>query len=134
MQPCFGEDILEVHYINTDCSTFSFKPNKSLIEDLKHFEKDFGFSDSDTSREPYSEEKKTVGKMKLETVLEIHPDEAVFFSSKTYFINKKQKKIRIASINDCTNIKKYNQVVYTYRLKTKEKEYDVNYSFRNNIT
>ena len=35
MQSCFGEDNLELHFLDTDCFIFSFKPIKSLIEDLK---------------------------------------------------------------------------------------------------
>ena len=47
MQPYFGEDNLELHYLDTDSFIFSFKPIKSLIEDLKHFKEDFDFSDLD---------------------------------------------------------------------------------------
>ena len=54
MQPYFGEDNLELHYLDTDSFIFSFKPIKSLIEDLKHFQKDFDFSDLDPSHELYS--------------------------------------------------------------------------------
>ena len=35
MQPYFGEDKLELHYLETDSFIFSFKPIKSQIEDLK---------------------------------------------------------------------------------------------------
>ena len=45
MQPYFGEDNLELHYLDTDSFRFSFKPIISLIEDLKHFKEDFDFSD-----------------------------------------------------------------------------------------
>ena len=37
MQPYFGEDNLELHYLDTDSFIFSFKPIKSLIEDLNLF-------------------------------------------------------------------------------------------------
>ena len=68
MQPYFGENNLELHYLDTDSFIFSFKPIKSLIEDLKHFEDDFDFSDLDPSHELYSKDnKKVIGKMKLET-------------------------------------------------------------------
>ena len=33
----FGEDTLELHFLDTDSFIFSFKPIKSLTEDLKHF-------------------------------------------------------------------------------------------------
>ena len=47
MQPYFGKGNLELHYLDTDSFIFSFKPIKSLIEDLKHFKDDFDFSDLD---------------------------------------------------------------------------------------
>ena len=59
---------MELLYLDTDSFIFSFKPIKSLIEDLKHFKEDFDFSNLDPSHELYSEDnKKVVGKMKLET-------------------------------------------------------------------
>ena len=79
MQPFFGEDNLELHYLDTDSFIFSFKPIKSLIEDSEHFKKNFDFSDLDPSHELYSEaNKKVVGKIKLETAPELDLDEAVF--------------------------------------------------------
>ena len=91
MQPYFGEDNLELHYLDTDSFIFSFKPIKSLIEDLKHFKEDFDFSDLVPSRELYSEaNKKVIGKMKLETAPEPDLDEAVFLRSKSYSFNIKQ--------------------------------------------
>ena len=51
MQPYFGEDILELHYLDTGSFIFSFKPIKNLIEYLKHFKEDFDFSDLDPSHE-----------------------------------------------------------------------------------
>ena len=35
MQPYFGKDNLELHHLDTDSFTFSFKPIKSSIDDLK---------------------------------------------------------------------------------------------------
>ena len=35
MQPYFGKNNLELHYLDTDSFIFSFKPIKSLFEDLK---------------------------------------------------------------------------------------------------
>ena len=83
MQPYFGEDNLQLHYLDTDSFIFSFKPIKSLIENLKHFKEDFDFSDLDLSHELYSEENKVIGKMKLETAPELDLDEAVFLRSKS---------------------------------------------------
>ena len=39
MQPFFGEDNLELHYLDTDSFIFSFKPIQSLIEDSNSSEK-----------------------------------------------------------------------------------------------
>ena len=91
MQPYFREENLELQYLDTDSFIFSFKPIKSLIEDLKHFKEDFDFSDLDPSHELYSEgNKKVIGKMKLETAPELDLDEAVFLRSKSYSLNIKQ--------------------------------------------
>ena len=60
MQPYFGEENLELPYLDTDSFIFSLKPNKSLIEDLKIFKEDFDFSDLDPSLELYSEANKKV--------------------------------------------------------------------------
>ena len=93
MQPYFGEDTLELHYLDTDSFIFSFKPIKSLIEDLKLFKDDLDFSDLDPSHELYSNEnKKVIGKMKLETLPELDLDEAVFLGSKSYSLIVKQNK------------------------------------------
>ena len=63
---------------------FSFKPIKGLIEIFKHFKEDFDSSDLDTSHELYSEDnKKVIGKMKLEKAPEKDLDETVFLGSKS---------------------------------------------------
>ena len=56
---------LELHYIDTDSIIFTFGPIKGLIEDLKDLKEVFN--------------RTVVGKMKLETTLEIDLEEAVFF-------------------------------------------------------
>ena len=79
MQPYFGDDNLELHYLDTDSFIFSFEPFKTLIEYIKYFKEDFGFSDLDPSHELYSEDnEKVIGKMKLEPAPELVIDEAVF--------------------------------------------------------
>ena len=91
MQPYFGVDNLELHYLDTDSFKISFKPIKSLIEDLKPFKDDFDFSDLDPSHEIYSKDnKKIIGKMKLETLPELKLYEAVFLRSKSYCLIIKQ--------------------------------------------
>ena len=91
-QPCFGEDNLELHYLDTHPFVTSFKSIKSLIEDSNYFKEDFDFSDLDPSHELYSEDnKKVIGKMKLETAPELDLDEGVFLRSKSFSLNFKQK-------------------------------------------
>ena len=130
MQPYFGEDNLELHYLHTDSFIFSFKPIKSLIEDLKRFKEDFDFSDLDPSHELYSEDnKKVIGKMKLETLPELDLDEALFLRSKSFSPKIKQ---------NCSHGKhkgvqdhiKYTLEDYKYFLENKEIKYGDNYSFR----
>ena len=58
MQPYFGKDNLELHYLHTYSFLFSFKPIKSLMKGLKFFKEDFDFSDLDPSHEFYSEDNK----------------------------------------------------------------------------
>ena len=53
MQPYFGEDRLELHYLDTETFIFSFKPIESLFENLKYFTEDFDFSDLDPTHELY---------------------------------------------------------------------------------
>ena len=101
MQSYFGEDNLELHYLDTDSFIFSFKPIKNSIDDLKHFKEDFDFSDLDPSRELYSEaNKKVIGKMKLETAPELDLDEAVFLRSKSYSLIL-NKTVHIVNTKEC---------------------------------
>ena len=132
MQPYFGEDNLELHYLDTDSFIFSFKPIKSLIEDLKHFKDDFDFSDLDPSHELYSNEnKKVIAKMKLETLPELDLYEAVFLRSKSYSLNIKQNKSHCKH-KGVQDHNKYTLEDYKYCLENNEIKYGVNYSFRSN--
>ena len=132
MQTSFGEDNLELHYLDTDSFIFSFKPIKNLIEDLKHFKEDFDFSDLDPSHELYSEaNKKVFGKMKLETAPELDIDEAVFLRSKSYSYNIKQNSSHCKH-KGVQDHNKYTLEDYKYCLENNEIKYSVNYSFRSN--
>ena len=128
----FGEDNLELHYLDTDSFIFSFKAIKILIEDLKHFKEDFDFSDLDASHELYSEaNKKVINKMKLETVPELDIDEAVFSRSKSYSYNIKQNSSHCKH-KGVQDHNKYTLEDYKYSLDNNEFKYGVNYSFRSN--
>ena len=132
MQPYFGEDNLELHFLDTDSFIFSFKPIKSLIGDLKHFKDDFDFSDLDPSHELYSEtNKKVIGKMKLETAPELDLDEGVFLRSKSYSLNNKQNSSHCKH-KGVQDHNKFTLEEYKYCLENNEIKYGVNYSFRSN--
>ena len=132
MQPYFGEDNLELHYLDTDFFIFSFKPFKRLIEDLKHFTEDFDFRDLDPSHELYSEvNKKVIGRNKMETSPEIDSNEAVFLESKAYSLNIKQT----SSNYKHKGVQDHNKDTledYKYCLENNQIKYGVNYSFRSN--
>ena len=101
MQPYFGEENLELHYLDTDSFKFSFKSIKNLIEDSKYVKEDFNFSDLDPSHELPSEyNKKDIGKLKLETLPELDLDEAVFLRSKSYSL-KINKRVHIVNTKEC---------------------------------
>ena len=132
MQPYFGEDNLELHYLDTDSFIFSFKPIKSLLEDFKHFKEDFDFSDLDPSHELYSKEnKKVIGKMKLEALPELDLDEAVFLRSKSHSLNFKQNNSHCKH-KGVQDHNKYTLEDYKYCLENNEIKYGINYSLRSN--
>ena len=132
MQPYFGGDYMELHYLDTDSFIFSFKPIKSLIEDLKYFKEDFDFSDLDPSHELYAEaNKKVIGKMRLETAPELDLDEAVLLRSKYYSLNIKQNSSHCKH-KGVQDHNKYTLEDYKYCLENNETKYGVNYSFRIN--
>ena len=132
MQPYFGEDNLELHYLDTDSFIFSIKPIKNLIEDLKYFKEDFDFSDLDPSHELYStDNKKAIGKLKLETSPELDLDEAVFLRSKSYSLISEQNRSQYKH-KGVQDHNKYTLEGYKYCLENIEIKYGVNYSFRSN--
>ena len=130
MQPYFGADNFELHYLDTDSFIFSFKPIERLIKFLKHFKEDFDFSDLDPSHELYSKNnKKVIGKMKLETAPELDLDETVFSRSKPYSLNIKQNSSHCKH-KGVQDHNKYTLEGYKYCLGNNEIKYAVNYSFR----
>ena len=67
LEPYFGEDKLQLHYIGTDCFVLSIDSDNTN-NDLKDLENIFDFSNLDNNRELYStKHKKLVGKFKTET-------------------------------------------------------------------
>ena len=102
LQPYFGQEYLQLHYIDTDGMFLSMK-TKDIIKDLKNLEDTFDFSNLDKNHELYSEKnKKRLGFFKIETSLNIWIDELVCLRSKAYSfkcINNDENKIKIKGIS-----------------------------------
>ena len=84
IQPYFGQDNLQLHYIDTDGMILSMK-TKDIAKDLKNLEEIFDFSNLAENHELYSEKnKKVVGKFKNKCPRKIWIDEFICLRSKTY--------------------------------------------------
>ena len=91
LQPYFGQENLQLHYLDTDGMILSMK-TENIIKDLKNLEDIFDFSNSDENHELYSEKnKKVIGKFKIETPKNICIDEFVCLRSKAYSFECKNK-------------------------------------------
>ena len=110
LQPYFGQENLQLHYIDTDGMSLSMK-TKDIIEDLKNLEDIFDFSNLDKNHELYSEKnKKVIGKFKIETPKNIWIDEVVCLRSKAYSFkyndnNESKNKIKGSSKYQSKHIK-----------------------------
>ena len=92
LQPYFGQENLQLHYVDTD-GMFSSMKTKDIIKDLKNLEDIFDFSNLDKNHELYSEKnKKVIGKFKLETPKNIWIGEFVCLRSKAYSFKCKDNK------------------------------------------
>ena len=86
LQPYFGQENLQLHYIDTDGMFLSIK-TKDIIKDLKNLEDIFDFSNLDENHELYSEKnKKVIGKFKIATPKNIWIDEICLFEIKGLFV------------------------------------------------
>ena len=84
LQPSFGQEILQLHYIDTDGKIFSMK-TENIIDDIKNIKDVFDFSNLDKNLELYSNKnKKVIGKFKIGTLKNIWIDEFVALRSKMY--------------------------------------------------
>ena len=108
--PYFGQENLQLHYIDTDGMILSIK-TKDIIKDFKNLEDIFDFSNLDKNHELYSERnKKVIAKFKLETPKNFWIDEFVCLRSKAYSfkckINDENKnKIKTISKSESRHIK-----------------------------
>ena len=98
LQPYFGQENLQLHYIDTDGMFLSMK-TKDIIKDLKKLENIFDFSNLDENHELFSNKnKKVIGKFKIETPKNIWIDEFVCLRSKAYSFECKDKNEDIIKI------------------------------------
>ena len=103
LQPYFGQENLQLHYIDTDGMILSLK-TKDIIKGLKNLEDIFDFSNLDENHELFSERnKKVIGKFKIETPKNIWIDEFVCLRSKAYSF---KCKVNIESKNKIKGISK----------------------------
>ena len=102
LQPYFGQENLQLHYIDTDGMFLSMK-TKDIIKDLKNLEEIFDFSNLDENHELFSHKnKKIIGKFKIETPKNIWIDEFVCLRSKAYSFkckNNDENKNKIKGIS-----------------------------------
>ena len=92
LQPYFGQENLQLHYVDTDGMILSMK-TKDIIKDLKNLEDIFDFSNLDENHELFSNiNKKVIGKFKIETPKNVIIDEFVCLRSKAYSFKCKDNK------------------------------------------
>ena len=84
LQPFFGQEIFQSHYIDTEAFVLSLI-TEDIIIDLKNLGGIFDFSSIDENHELFSiKNKKVVGKFKIETPEKIWIDECICLRSKMY--------------------------------------------------
>ena len=91
LQRSFGQENLQLHYIDTDGMFLNLK-TEIIIKELQKLEDIFDFSILDENHELFSERnKKIIGKFKIETPKSVWMDEFVCLRSKTYSFKCKDK-------------------------------------------
>ena len=84
LQPYFGQEIIHLHYMDTDSLVLSVS-TKDIIKDLKNLEDIFDFSNLDKNHELFSNKnKKVISEFKIETPKTIWIDEFICLKSKMY--------------------------------------------------
>ena len=83
LQPYFGLENLQLHYMDSDSFVLSVK-TKDIIKDLKNLEDLFDLSNLKESHELFSSKKNVIGKFKIETPKNIWIDEFIALRSKCY--------------------------------------------------
>ena len=93
LQSHFGEDKLQLHYMDTDSFVLSIKIRDSLENHLEQLNDHFDFSNLDKTHSLYSRKnEKVVGKFKIETGPYLTIDKFVALASKlySYTVNEKE--------------------------------------------
>ena len=110
LQPYFGEENIQLHYMDCDSFVLSIK-TQNIINDLKNLEDLFDFSNLNKNHELFSNKnKKVVGKFKIETPENIWIDEFVALRSKCYAFkcgDDSKNKLKGISKSYSKNIKFY---------------------------
>ena len=84
LQPYFGQENIELHYMDTDNFVLSVN-TKDIIQDFKNLEDIFDFCNLDKNHELFSNKnKKVLGRFKIETPKKIWIDEFICLRSKMY--------------------------------------------------
>ena len=110
LQPYFGQENLQLHYIDTDGMILSMK-TENIMKDLRNFEVIFDFSNLHENHELFSERnRKVIGKFKFETPKNIWIYEFVCLRSKAYSfkwknIDENKNKIKGISKSQSKHIK-----------------------------
>ena len=110
LQLYFGQENLQLHYIDTDGMILSMK-TKDIIKDLKNLKDIFDFSNLDKNHELYSNKNmKVIGKFKIEIPENIWIDEFVCLRSKVFSFkcknnNENKNKIKRISKSQSKHIK-----------------------------
>ena len=91
LQPYFGEENLQLHYMDCDSFVLSIK-TENINKDLKNLEDIIDFSNIDQNHELYNQKnKKVLVKFKIETPKNVFIDEFIALRSKMYAFKCKDK-------------------------------------------
>ena len=138
LQPYFGQENLQLHYIDTDGMILSMKTENNF-KDLKNLEDIFDFSNLDEHHELFSNKnKKVIGKIKIETPKNIWIGEFVCLRSKTYsckgndnteskykikgILKSQSKHIKLEEFKKCLDGKKHQSECNNYVLRSIDHE------------
>ena len=86
LQPYFGQENLQLHYIDTDGMILSMR-TENIIKDLRNLENIFDFSNLDENHEFYSNKNiKVIGKFKIEAPKNLIHRRICLFKIKNLFV------------------------------------------------